>query len=154
MTPTLAAWRHVFRHGFCPSLPTAGLERLRDALRDDDPRLLQGSTTQPPPLCVADWPCEAADAIGFCGWEEGGTVGEVEEFFAKMCFEADERLGEAAACRWFLNWFDDTPRDEMRRELLAEVEAELQRREPISGSGLLADLAATAAVLHLHEEGE
>ena len=32
-----------------------------------------------------------------------------------------ERLGEPAACRWFLNWFDDTPRDQMRRELLAEV---------------------------------
>ena len=76
-------------------------------------------------MCVQDWPVEAACALGYCGWQGDGleTVGEVEEFFARACFEADQRLGEPAACRWFLNWFDDTPRDEMRRELLAEVNA-------------------------------
>ena len=57
------------------------------------------------------------------------TVGEVEEHFAQACFEADRRLGEPAACRWFLNWFDDAPRAEMRRELLVEVELELRNRE-------------------------
>ena len=56
------------------------------------------------------------------------TVGQCEEFFAKCCFEADQSLGEPAACRHFLNWFDDTPRDEMRRELLAEVELTLAGR--------------------------
>ncbi len=64
--------------------------------------------------------------------ENGGfgraRVEECEEFFAKSCFDADERLGEKAACRWFLNWFDDTPRDQMRRDLLTEVEAELTLR--------------------------
>ena len=57
-----------------------------------------------------------------------GTVGEVEEFFARVCFEADQRLGEPAACRWFLNWFDDTPREDILRELLAEVDAALAAR--------------------------
>jgi hypothetical protein len=52
----------------------------------------------------------------------------VEEYFARLCFEADQRLGEPAVCRWFLNWFDDTPRDVMRRELLAEVERALAER--------------------------
>jgi hypothetical protein len=68
--------------------------------------------------------------LGFCGWQGEGksTVGEAEQFFAEMCFKADQRIGEVAACRWFLNWFDDTPRDEMRRELLVEVEAELLNR--------------------------
>jgi hypothetical protein len=56
------------------------------------------------------------------------TVGQVEEFFARCCFEADQRLGEPAACRWFLNAYDDWPRDEMRREMLAEVERELAER--------------------------
>ncbi|MBX9582421.1 MAG: hypothetical protein K2X87_19125, partial [Gemmataceae bacterium] len=71
--------------------------------------------------------------LGFCGWQGEGleSVGEVEEFFARACFEADQRLGEPAACRWFLNWFDDTPRDQMRRELLPEVDRALAERLPI-----------------------
>ena len=127
-------WRNVWRNGFVPVLSTSGLMTLREALRNDDLRLVQGATTSPPPLmCVQDWPVEASCALGYCGWLGDGlnTVGEVEEFFAKCCFEADERLGEPAACRWFLNWFDDTARDEMRRELLAEVELALAERVPV-----------------------
>jgi hypothetical protein len=131
---TMESWRQVWRDGFVPVISTTGLESLRDALQGDDPRLTQGSTTTPPPLmCVQDWPVEAACALGFCGWQGDDleTVGQVEEFFARACFEADQRLGEPAACRWFLNWFDDTPRDDMRRELLAEVERALAERLPI-----------------------
>src|SRR3954449_2563359 len=127
----MESWRLVWRGGVVPGLSTCGLESLRDALRGDDPRLTQGSTTTPPPLmCVQDWPVEAACALGFCGWGGDGleTVGEVEEFFARMCFEVDQRLGEPAACRWFLNWYDETPRDEMRRELLAEVQRAIVAR--------------------------
>jgi hypothetical protein len=130
----MESWRLVWREGFVPVLPTTGLLALRDALQSDDPRLTQGSTTTPPPLlCVQDWLVEAACALGFCGWQGDGlgTVGEVEEFFARVCFEADQRLGEPAACRWFLNWFDDTPRDEMRRELLDEVDEALAARLPV-----------------------
>jgi hypothetical protein len=132
----MESWRIVWRDGFAPGLSTAGLAALRDALRVDDVRLVQGSTTTPPPLmCVQGWPVEAACALGFCGWQGDGlaTVGEVEEHFAKACFDADVRLKEAAACRRFLDWFDDTPRDEMRRELLAEVERSLaERAEPVA----------------------
>ena len=127
----MESWRMVWRDGFAPVLSTTGLLSLRDALRVDDPRLVQGATTTPPPLlCVQDWPVEACCALGYCGWQGDrmDTVGEVEEFFAKCCFEADARLGEPAACRWFLNWFDDTPRPDMRRELLAEVELALADR--------------------------
>ena len=130
----MESWRNVWRNGFVPALSRFGLSALRDALRGDDARLTQGSTTTPPPLlCVQDWPCEGACALGFCGWQGEGltTVGEVEEYFAKCCFEADHRLGEPAACRHFLNWFDDAPRDEMRRELLAEVELALATRVPV-----------------------
>jgi hypothetical protein len=127
----MESWRTVWREGFAPVLTLKGLESLRDALTSDDPRLVQGSTTTPPPLmCVQDWPVEAACALGFCGWqgERLETVGDVEEYFARCCFEADTRLGEAAACRWFLNWFDDTPREEMRKELLGEVERAIEAR--------------------------
>lgn len=53
----------------------------------------------------------------------------MEEYFARMCFEIDQRLGEPAGCRWFLNWYDETPRDEMIRLLLAEVNRSLTRRQ-------------------------
>lgn len=128
----MESWRLVWRNGFVPVLSLVGLVALRNALRDDDKRLTQGSTTTPPPLmCVSDWPVEAACAIGLCGWQGDGlkTVGEVENHFAKACYEADQCLKEPTGCRWFLSWFDDTPRDEMRRELLAEVEIAIAGRE-------------------------
>jgi len=148
----MESWRLTWRNGFAKVLPTEGLGALAEALRTDDPRLSQGSTTTPPPLmCVQDWPVEAADAIGYCGAMVNGgfadekptgrctnpgaaTVGTVEEFFARACFDCDQIMGEPAACRWFLNWFDDTPRDEMRRELLAEVELALSGRAALTPS--------------------
>ncbi len=130
-------WRRVWREGMAHVLALDGLKALREALATDDPRLIQGATTTPPPLlCVQDWPVEAACATAFCGVPDGGgfgaaTVGTVEEEFARACFECDQRLGEPAACRSFLNWFDDTPRDQMIRELLPEVERAIQMRETL-----------------------
>ena len=138
----MESWRMVWRSGLAPVLSTAGLTTLRDALESDDHRLVQGATTTPPPLmCVQDWPVEAACALGYCGWVGDGleTVGEVEEFFARMCFAIDQRLGEPAGCRWFLNWFDETPRDEMRRLLLAEVARALTERRLADESEFLFD---------------
>ena len=130
----LEMWRKVWRDGFAKIIGTNELEALRDALATDDKRLTQGSTTTPPPLmCVQYCLCEAGCALGYCGTVHLGgfgdaTVGEVEEYFAKACFEADQILGEPAACRHFLNWFDDTPREAMIPELLAEVELALAER--------------------------
>jgi hypothetical protein len=128
----MESWRHVWRKGAAPLLSTEGLHALARGLENDDPRLLQGATTQPPPLqCVQDWDVEGACAFGYAGWQGDGleTVAEVEEFFARMCFEVDNAMGEPAACRWFLNYWDDTPRDEMRREMLHEVNREIARRD-------------------------
>jgi hypothetical protein len=145
----MESWRKVWRDGLAPLIATDGLEALRTALVNDDARLLQGATTTPPPLqCVQDWPVEAACALGFCGWQGEGLerVGQVEEYFARLCFAVDRRFGEPAACRWFLNWFDETPRDEMRAVLLAEVNRTLARRRTSSATGAAAaDAAATAA---------
>ncbi len=127
----MESWRKVWRDGLAPQLSVAGLTALQRALQTDDARLLQGATTAPPPLeCVRDWPVEGACVLGYCGWQGEGleTVAEVEEFFARACFEADQRLGEPAACRWFLNWFDDAPRADVVRDLLAEVTRTLARR--------------------------
>jgi len=127
----MESWQKVWRDGLAALIPTGALETLQVALRNDDPRLIQGATTAPPPLlCVQEWPVEGACALGFCGWQGEGreTVAEVEEYFARLCFEVDQRLGEPAACRWFLNWFDETPREEMRRRLLGEVQRTLAQR--------------------------
>jgi hypothetical protein len=125
-------WRSVWREGVAPLLSTPALTALCKALENDDSRLIQGATTTPPPLsCMMDWPVECACALGYCGWQgdELETVGEVEEFFAQTCFDIDQRMGEPAGCRWFLNYFDETPREQMRRELLPEVELALQSRK-------------------------
>src|SRR5207237_9659893 len=132
---TMETWRKVWREGLEPQLSLRSLEALRRGLMTDDGQLLQGATTTPPPLqCVQDWPVEAACALGFCGWRGEGleTVAEVEGFFARMCFEVDQRLGEPAGCRWFLNWFDEARRTEMRPLLRA------------AGSGVPAERAAEA----------
>lgn len=120
----MESWRKVWREGFVPLFNRDAMESLATALRTDDKRLIQGATSSPPPLmCVQDWPVEAACAIGWCMWQgQDANLGEVEEFFARICYEADQIIGEPAACRYYLKWFDDTPRDVMRRELLAEVE--------------------------------
>jgi hypothetical protein len=125
------SWRRVFREGFEPVVSTAGLLALRQALLTNDPRLIQGATTTPPPLrCVELWPVEAACMTAFPFWQGDGleTVAEVEEAFARAAFEMDKRLGEPAGCRWLLTWFDETPRADMIRELLPEVESALERR--------------------------
>jgi hypothetical protein len=128
-----AAWQLAWREGIAPVLSTEALLALKKALERDDPRLLQGATTSPPPLqAVQDWPVEGACALCYGGWQGEGlfTVEQVELYFAQICFDADQRLGEPSACRYFLNWFDETPRDEMRQQLLPEVEWALAQREP------------------------
>ncbi len=156
----MESWKRVWRNGFVPLLSEKALQGLLEALETDDSRLVQGSTTTPPPLsCVSDWPCEAACGIGYAGAVEMGgllpppsyerslgevpgmsqqagsppavvaTVGEVEEYFAKMCWECDKLLHEPAGCRFFLNWFDETPRDEMIALLIQEVQLALAQKE-------------------------
>jgi hypothetical protein len=128
----MTAWQKIFREAIAPQLSTRALLALKKALAVDDPALIQGATTEPPPLsAVQDWPVEAACAVAFAGWQGEGlaTVGEVEDFFARICWGADKALGEPAGCRWFLNWFDETPRGQMRRELLAEIDLALAGRQ-------------------------
>lgn len=128
----IKSWRKIWREGFLPFISTSGLEALKKALETDDPALLQGATCSPPPLThVQDCPVEAACAISYCGWKGDGCilVADAEEYLAQRCFDADRILGEPAACRWFLNWFDETPREEMRKKLLEEVNDNLTLRE-------------------------
>jgi hypothetical protein len=128
-------WRRIWREGLAPHLSRTGLQALELALIHDDQRLLQGTTCYPPLLdALRDREVEGTCAIGFCGWQgEGMThVGQVEEYFQRICDAADAIFNEPAACRYFLNWYDDTPRDQMRRELLGEVTLALRERLPLA----------------------
>lgn len=121
-------WRKVWREGLAPQLTQPGLEALRQGLLRDDHCLAQGITTSPPSLDVfAEAEIEAACALGYCGWkgENQGTVAALTSYYERLCTAADEMLGEPGLCRFFLNWFDETPRGEMRRLLLAEVNRSL-----------------------------
>ncbi len=128
-------WRRVWREGFAPLLTRESLIALQIALAHDDARLLQGTTCYPPLLDVLrDRAVEGACALGWCGWkgERLRSVGQVEAFFSRLCDAADAEFHESAACRYFLNWYDETPRAEMRRELLAEVTRALESSAAIA----------------------
>jgi hypothetical protein len=127
----MEAWRNVWRNGFAPNFTSDGLLALRQALESDDCQVTQSATTVPAARPeMMDWPAEGACAITYCGWhgEHLETVGELDEFFSRVCFEADLLLGESGAARWFLNWYDEVPRDEMRWSLLEEIDRELGHR--------------------------
>lgn len=126
----MEAWRKVFREGIVPLLTRENLLDLKKGIEEDDPNLIQGATCIPPPInCVEDWPVEACCALSYIGWKSGlKLVGEVEEFFAKMCFNVDQQMKEPAVVRWFLNAWDDNPREQVFREVLEEINLALENK--------------------------
>jgi hypothetical protein len=128
----MQTWQHVFRTGFAPQLSTPALLAIKAGLEAQDPALIRGATTVPPPLeCMQNEPLQAACPVAFGLWKGDGltTVGQVEEAFRRLCLEADFALGEPSAVRWFLNWVDDCAAWELRRLLLPEVLAVLAQRQ-------------------------
>lgn len=124
MTTPIASWKKIMMECLLPKLSENTIKKLEKALESNDPKLLQGATTSPPPLvCVQDWPMEAACLVGFSLAEEEGleTVGEVEEAFAQFCYEVDTTYGEPACCRYLLNWWDETPREEAFAQTLETI---------------------------------
>ena len=57
-------WLTTWRTAVAPQLSLPGLTALRDALRDDDPRLVQGVITR----VYAGGEVGGSCAIGFAGW--------------------------------------------------------------------------------------
>ena len=124
----MTTWLEGWRNGIAPLMTKDGLEALREALRRDDRRLAQGVISLPIALDDADRaPVEAACAVGFCLWHGGGLdrVGRLKTQFARICATANDLLGSPCAVVAFLNWFDETPREQMRFQLLDEVERAL-----------------------------
>src|SRR5262245_31348065 len=121
-------WRFVWRGALVYLFSTPGLEALRDALREDDPALLQGSTSVPPPsMGSINADVCAACAIGLAAWRGDGlhTVGQIHDEYVRVCHRIDQLLHDPDASGLFIGWYDNQPREVMRRELLREVEQEL-----------------------------
>ena len=125
----METWRRVFRESVAPLLTNAQLSALLDALVRDDPRLVQGHTTSPPAV-LGDLRCERACFLGFPALAEGKTVGEVAKFFDDLCDGINEE--DIMRSWYFLTWFDETPREIVRREMAAEIREVLARpsRDP------------------------
>lgn len=124
----MESWRKVWREGIAPQLSTKALEELRYGLEKDSDFLLQGACSKPPMLeCNYDKECEGGCAMVYGAWMAGEvkTVGQADEYFHNIVASQLMSDGCDNCVRDFLNWFDDTPRDEMRREMIREVDNEL-----------------------------
>jgi hypothetical protein len=133
----MEAWRRVWRLGIAPRLSTAGLEGLRDALINDDPRLIAGAATIPPALaCCVNDPLQSCCPVcfGLLDGEPPGAllVGEMESRFVKACLKADQLCGMPGAVSMLLNAIDEWTRPQLIANLLPEVLIALVGREPAS----------------------
>jgi hypothetical protein len=132
----MESWRKVWRNGFVPQLSIPALKALDTALEMDDKRLIQGATCEPLPMpYTMDYPVEGVCLLGFCGLKEHRetTVADVDEYFVRVSFECDSYLGEPAACRWLINWWDETRRKDAIAAILPEVKLALERKEILNG---------------------
>lgn len=100
----------VWRDGIAPQLSLDDLRRLLHELESGGERLCRqatvlrpagiGSALQGPPII-------ACCPIAFVGWARGlGDAYEVEEFAARLCWEADQRTGEVGCARHLMHWWD------------------------------------------------
>jgi hypothetical protein len=130
-------WQRAWRNGFAPQLDCEALEAVRLGLLRGDACLLQGATSSPPAVEVffADR-LEACCILSFGFWQTGrlSKVADLESHYKQLCVAADDALGEPGACGAFLNWYDQTPREVMRRALLREVNRLLNRRRPTAAA--------------------
>jgi hypothetical protein len=132
-------WQECFR-AWAPHAPLPGLVALAEALRSDDPALVQEHTAVPRPSWAAedaasipppgDIPCKGACAIGYVGWrgEALGSILDVEDWFNEACKLIDSTTRESCACRHLIRFWDDTERNQARRQLLPVVEEAIRAR--------------------------
>jgi hypothetical protein len=134
----LHSYQYVWREGFAPLLSLPALEALAAGLARNDPALIQGRTMLPEALMSnAEKPLTAADPVVYAMWKAGEirTVAEADEAFNRLCYEADMKLGEPAAVRYHLNWWDDEPRALVFRELYSEVTRTIAERKAVVSVG-------------------
>ncbi len=128
----METWRFIFRKGFAPLLSFSALEALKSGIQQDDPALLQGCVVFPK-LIPGFWdvPAVATGLLAYIGKEGEGlfSVAEVTEFHNRLKEAAAQKLGAVNIAQGFIEWFDKTPRQLMRKELLKEVRREIKARK-------------------------
>jgi len=132
-------WKRVWRRGIAPLCSTATLRKLEQVLESDSPQLTQGDTVRPYPVIYKSLPInhpsqpcnsapDAACLIAWIGWQGGEATLTKTKDVAAWFGHATEKIvalvGFDEFCV-FLNWFDETPRPDMRHLLLEEVRRSL-----------------------------
>lgn len=129
----MESWRIILWEGLFPQLSTEVLYGLKDALEEPltstRGRLVHGVTTLPEFHCRdLDKPCQSGCLIAYCGLlEEYTTVFEVNDYFCQILRGITERLPQSDY-QDLLDFWDRTP-TQARREILAEVQQEIERRD-------------------------
>ena len=119
-------WREVWRENIVPQLNTKGLEALRLALLTDDPRLIQRYVVKGVSGVINKTVFNdivGACAVGYAEWHGKDLTNcydVVQAYLSVLC--KPPIVG-------FTPWFDMTPRQEMRKALLPEVNLALAQRE-------------------------
>lgn len=151
-------WRYVLREGYLPLLTDPELEALRKAVQGNDPRLIQGKT-----VAASAWSWLFGSEVGgaclltYPGWQCDGLwlTSQVENRFQEISvrincalglFDAGP-LGHPGKHVWASSalvayWYDATPREEVFRELLPEINREQARRAgwPVDALGAVQPL--------------
>lgn len=111
----MESWRTIWREILANELPTAGLEALATALEEDRQTLVQGRTVSWVE-CGAGRMLIGACGIGYPFWAESHNVrpSEIELMFSRICMIVDAFYGDPGRCRFWINWFDQTDRLQMR----------------------------------------
>lgn len=126
------ATRRVFHEGFVPLLKDEELWVLKGWLTMAPERFKQGYTLYPVPT-----PAEEPYMMPDCGCliTNIGRINmlkyadELYEYFARMCYNIDQNMGEPSAVRYLLNWYDDSPWEDVKNGSIEELEAALQCRK-------------------------
>jgi hypothetical protein len=148
------AWETVLRDGVFPQLTDTQLAAAERAVRTDDPRLIQKQTVSDGYRTGEGWLLAAAGCfVGYCGMAGGScrTVLDVRNYFNEIAARADRMLNERASLRWFLVEYDGWDRDEMRKNMLRVLKAEIARRAEARAEA--AELAVQAHYLEHGGEG-
>lgn len=128
----MEAWRYCLQHGLLPLLEADTIGAMLAALQGG--QVAPGDTCIPEPLQAnADLPVTECCIMALPGLlAHGGfgqaTVGQVETAFARLCGQVDARLGQPAATRYLINWFDETPPAVSLPLVAEELRIEIQRR--------------------------
>jgi hypothetical protein len=122
---TAADWKYVLRQGILPQLGRGQLDALLKGLREDDPCLISGRTSEPPAYDANRHKTPSACClIAYPYWRTtpGMTVEALHDAMGDACIRAKALAGDHVY-RLLAAWDSDENHAAFRKEVLAEVES-------------------------------